>query len=81
MREVKIFKWEQQVIDGCRQSVKVLDTVAVFHQFGQDDNGEGQSVPVAVVETVDGGVRSVYAEMIQFIPLDKDFAEAQIVSL
>lgn len=81
MREVKVFKWEQQVIDGCRQNVKVFDTFALFHQFGQDDNGEGQSMPVAVVETVEGNVRSVYAELIQFIPVAEDFAEMQLVIL
>ena len=81
MREVKVFKWEQQTIDGCRKSVKVLDTVALLHQFGQDDNGEGVPVPVAVVELPDGTVRSVYAEMVQFVEVAAEFDTPQVISL
>jgi hypothetical protein len=81
MREVKVFKWEQQTVDGCRKSVKVLDTVGLFHLFGQDDNGEGVPAPVAVIELADGSVRSVYAEMIQFIPVPDDSNDVQMVAL
>ena len=81
MREVKVFKWEQQTIDGCRKSVKVLDTVGLFHLFGQDDNGEGVSVPVAVVELADGSVRSVYAEMVAFVEQAAEFNTPQVISL
>lgn len=67
MREVNVFKNEQQTINGCRTIVKVLDTVALFHQWGQEADGEGQSNPVAIVELGNGDVRTVYASMIQFI--------------
>jgi len=67
MREVKIFKWEQQVIDGVRKNVKVLDQVALFHQFGQEADDEGHSNPVAIVECADGRVETVVAWMIQFV--------------
>lgn len=67
MRQVQVFKWEQQVIDGCRQSVKVPDFKATFHQFGQEADGEGQSNPVAIVEASDGQVHSIYIGLVQFI--------------
>lgn len=67
MREVNIFKLEQQTINGCRQSVKVLDKVALFHAFAQEADGEGQSNPVAIVECADGQVETVYAHMIAFV--------------
>ncbi|OYO29183.1 hypothetical protein [Janthinobacterium sp. PC23-8] len=67
MRQVQVFKWEQQVIDGCRQSVKVPDFTANFHQFGQEADGEGQSNPVAIVEASDGQVHSIYLSLVQFI--------------
>ena len=67
MREVNVFKWEQQVIDGCRKSVKVLNKVALFHRFGQEADGEGQSNPVAIVECASGQVETVYVQMIEFV--------------
>ena len=67
MREVKVFKWEQQTINGCRTSVKVLDTAAWFHQFAQEADGEGQSNPVAIIERADGRVDTVFAPMVQFL--------------
>lgn len=73
MREVNVFKWEQQVIDGCRKSVKVLDKVALFHQFGQEADGEGQSNLVAIIECADGEVETVFAPMIQFTDGPKHF--------
>lgn len=77
MREVKVFKWEQQQIDGKWTNLKVYDSAALFHQFGQDDNGEGQSVPVAIIETPDGHVRSVYCEMVQFTDTPDISAKAE----
>lgn len=67
MRKVQVFKWEQQLIDGRNKNVKVADFVGTFHQFGQDDNGGGQSAPVAIIEAPDGRVLSLYCEMIQFV--------------
>jgi len=67
MRQVQVFKWEQQVIDRCRQSVKVPDFTAVFHQFGQEADGEGQANPVAIIETPDGQVHSAYIGLVKFL--------------
>jgi hypothetical protein len=67
MREVKIFKWERRNIEGKLTTVKELETVGWFHQFAQDDSGEGLQIPVAVVELADGTIRAVYAEMVQFL--------------
>lgn len=68
MRQVQVFKWEQQVIDGCRQGVRLPDFIGTFHQFGQEADGEGQSNPVAIVESPDGQVHTVYASLMQFLP-------------
>lgn len=81
MREVNIFKWEQQAIDGVRKSVKVLDQVALFHQFGQEADGEGHSNPVAIVECADGRVETVVAWMIQFVVPSQADGDLQLVSL
>lgn len=81
MRQVQVFKLEQQVIDGCRQGVKVADFIGAFHQFSQDDNGDGVPMPAAIVEAADGSVRSVYAEMIQFIePIAMPVSRAELVA-
>lgn len=66
MRQVQVFKFEQKVIDGCRQSVKVPDYIGTFHQFGQEADGEGQSNPVAIVERANGQVETVVAWLVQF---------------
>lgn len=78
MREVKVFKWEQQQIDGKWVNVKVLDTAAWFHQFAQEADGEGQSNPVAIIERADGKVETVFAPMVQFLepPVDADLIAA-----
>ena len=68
MRKVQVFKWEQQQdAGGVWRNVKAFDYMGRYHQFAQDDNGEGAQIPVAIVETADGSVRSVYAEMVQFV--------------
>ncbi len=66
MREVNVFKFEQQVIDGRPKRMRVLDKVALFHQFGQEADGEGQSNPVAIVECASGQIETVYVHMIEF---------------
>ncbi|MYM81129.1 hypothetical protein GTP44_04040 [Duganella sp. FT50W] len=66
MREVKVFKWEQKEIDGKWANVKVFDFVALFHQFAQEADGEGQTNPVAIIERADGRVETVFAPMLQF---------------
>lgn len=68
MRKVQVFKWEQQVIDGCRTGVKVADFIGTFHQFGQEADGEGQSNPVAIVERQDGQLETPYCGLVQFLP-------------
>ncbi|WP_219117117.1 hypothetical protein [Janthinobacterium sp. UMAB-56] len=70
MRQVQVFKWEQQTIDGCRKSVKVPDGMAAFHQFGNQyeefDNGAG-NYTTAIIERADGSVQQVNADMVKFI--------------
>jgi len=77
MREVKVFKWEQKEIDGKWKNVQVFDCIALFHAFGQEVDGEGQSNPVAIVERADGKVQTIVVWMIEFVDGPKG-AEVQL---
>lgn len=82
MREVIVFKSEMQETDGGRlKFVKVFETTAHFHQWAQDSNGQGEQVPVAIVELSDGSIRSVYCEMVVFAQATGATDAAQVVSL
>lgn len=82
MREVNVFKWEQGVSEtGRPKSFKVFDTMAHFHQWGQDHDGQGEQVPVAIVELPDGSIRSVYCELVMFAQPISAAEVAQVISL
>lgn len=75
MRQVQVFKWEQQVIDGCRQGVRLPDFIGTFHHFGQDTDGDGNATQAAIVEAQDGQLHSVYVGLVQFINADAPIAD------
>lgn len=67
LRKVVIYKWQRN--KDIPMPKKVVDGHGLFHQFGTDyeefETGAG-NYPVAIVELLDGNVKVVHAELIQF---------------
>lgn len=68
MRRVQIFKNAPEHDEfGVLRSVRVPDFTGTFHQFAQETSEDGQANPVAIVESDDGRVHTIYPHWMQFL--------------
>lgn len=71
MRKVKFKLWNNEI-------KRHEDATGLFHQWGQEADGEGQSNPIAIIEMDDGEVKTPYAGHVVFIE-KMEPAKAQVV--
>jgi len=65
--------------EASRKYIYVPDGNAVFHMFGNEQDEEGGTFTVAVIEREDGQVQTVVPSLIKFIdPMVVEFVESEV---